>query len=80
MLSRPIDAIRAVSCRSGARPCKNLQAVPKQGATTGAERPPGGSADPDLPRSAASGCHCVRPVTPEAAGSSPVDPANYKSQ
>ena len=23
------------------------------------------------------GCHCLLPVTPEAAGSSPVDPANY---
>ena len=25
-------------------------------------------------------CHCLLPVTPEAAGSSPVDPANYPSE
>ena len=35
-----------------------------------------GRADPDFPGSAAMCCHCLLPVTPEAAGSSPVDPAN----
>jgi hypothetical protein len=66
-----------VPLRTSARPpCKNLQAVPKQGSTTDLERPPRGTADPVFPGSAAMCCHCARPVTPEAAGSSPVDPAN----
>jgi hypothetical protein len=35
-----------------------------------------GGADPDFPGDAAAlGCRWCRPVTPEAAGSSPVDPA-----
>jgi len=45
----------------------------------GLERPRGGTADPDFTGSAAFGCHCLRPVTPEAAGSSPVDPAKIDS-
>ena len=61
--------------RAGA--CKNLQDVPKQASTIDLGRPRRGRADPDFPGSAAicGGWH--RPVTPEAAGSSPVDPANY---
>jgi hypothetical protein len=46
----------------------------------GIDRRLGGRADPDFPGSAAMGCRWCRPVTPEAAGSSPVDPANFKHQ
>jgi hypothetical protein len=57
------------------RVCKSLQAVPKQASTIGRDRPSGGTADPDFPGSAAFCYRWRRPVTPEAAGSSPVDPA-----
>jgi hypothetical protein len=57
--------------------CKNLQDVPEQASTIGIDWQSGGRADPDFPGSAAMGCCWCRPVTPEAAGSSPVDPANY---
>jgi hypothetical protein len=63
--------------RAGA--CKNLQDVPEQGSRIGLDRPSGETADPDFPGSAAMCRHCLPPVTPEAAGSSPVDPANYPS-
>jgi hypothetical protein len=56
--------------------CKNLQAVPNQASTIGIERPRRRTADPDFPGSAAFCGSCLLPVTPEAAGSSPVDPAN----
>jgi hypothetical protein len=62
--------------RAGA--CKNLQAVPKRASTIGIGRPTCGTADPDFPESAAICGDWHRPVTPEAAGSSPVDPANYQ--
>jgi hypothetical protein len=58
--------------------CKNLQAVPNQASTIGLDRPSGGTADPVFPGSAVMCCHCLLPVTPEAAGSSPVDPANLR--
>jgi hypothetical protein len=64
--------------RAGA--CKNLQDVPEQGSRIGLDRPSGGTADPDFPGSAAMCRHCLPPVTPEAAGSSPVDPANINTQ
>jgi hypothetical protein len=67
-------SFRIVSIRTGA--CKNLQAVPEYASGTGCERPRRGTADPDFPGSAAICCRCLPPVTPEAAGSSPVDPAN----
>src|SRR5687767_571345 len=60
--------------------CKNLQAVPNQPSMIGIERPRWGIADPDFPGSAAMCCIWRRPVTPEAAGSSPVDPANLRSR
>ena len=56
--------------------CKNLQDVPEHASTIGIDRRSGRKADPDFPGSAAMCCHCLLPVTPEAAGSSPVDPAN----
>jgi hypothetical protein len=66
-----------VAYRAGrAAVCKNLQDVPEHASTIGIDWQSGGRADPDLPGSAAVGCHCLLPVTPEAAGSSPVDPAN----
>ena len=60
--------------------CKNLQAVPKHASTIGSGRPRRRTADPDFPGSAAMCLCCLPPVTPEAAGSSPVDPADYLSQ
>ena len=59
------------------RVCKNLQAVPAHASKTAIERPRCGTADPDFPGSAAICGYWSRPITPEAAGSSPVDPANY---
>ena len=67
-------------CRTApdrARACKNLQEIPEQASTIGIERRSGGRADPDFPGSAAFDRQWLLPVTPEAAGSSPVDPANY---
>jgi hypothetical protein len=59
--------------------CKNLQDVPEQASTIGIGWQSRGRADADLPGSAAVCCHCLLPVTPEAAGWSPVDPANYNA-
>src|SRR5205823_13685602 len=59
--------------RAGA--CKNLQDFPKHASTIGFQRPCCVTADPDLPGSAAFDRECLLPVTTEAAGSSPVDPA-----
>jgi hypothetical protein len=56
--------------------CKNLQAVPEHASTIDTERPRGMTADPNFPGSAAMCGLSLLPVTPEAAGSSPVDPAN----
>ena len=61
--------------RTGA--CKNLQEIPEQASTIGIERRSGGRADPDFSGSAVFCRRRLLPVTPEAAGSSPVDPANY---
>ena len=63
--------------RAGA--CKNLQDVPKQASTIDLGRSRRGRAGPDFPGSAAICGDWHRPVTPEAAGSSPVDPANCPS-
>ena len=54
-----------------------MQDFPEQASTIGIDRRSAGRADPDFPGSAAMCGHCLLPVTPEAAGSSPVDPANY---
>ena len=60
--------------------CKNLQAVPKHASTIGRERPSRRTAGPDFTGSAAIGGDWTRPVTPEAAGSSPVDAARLRSR
>jgi hypothetical protein len=60
--------------------CKNLQAVPNTRPRSAWDGQDDGTADPDFPGSAAICVDWHRPVTPEAAGSSPVDPANYLSQ
>src|SRR5439155_10962981 len=52
---------------------------PEQRSTISLQPRSRGRADPDFPGSAASGYSWGRPVTPEAAGSSPVDPANLRS-
>ena len=56
--------------------CKNLQAVPNTRPRSASDSQDRGTTDPDFPGSAAMCCRWCRPVTPEAAGSSPVDPAN----
>jgi hypothetical protein len=71
---RPGSSRRAEGGAGHSAVCKNLQTVPKQASKTGCEGSRRGTADPDFPGRLRCVVISLLPVTPEAAGSSPVSP------